>query len=91
MKESFRAWMKRKIRDKRIGICKQIIRKAVRRLDVLQDFAFMAYSWAYDDEIDYHVTKERSTMEFHQFGTVVDHYDEKIVKAGVGRRDGFLM
>ena len=45
MKESFRDRMKRKIREARIRICKQIIRKAVRRLDVLQDFAFLAYSW----------------------------------------------
>ncbi len=91
MKESFRSRMKRKIRETRIRICKQIIRKAVRRLDVLQDFAFMAYSWAYDDEIDYHVTKERSTMEFHQFGTLVEPYDKKIVKASEGWSGGFLM
>ena len=84
MKESFRDRMKRKIRETRIRICKQIIRKAVRRLDVLQDFAFLAYSWAYDDEIDYHVTKERSTKEFHQYGTRVDYYDEKKVRAGMG-------
>ena len=84
MKESFRDRMKRKIRETRIRICKHIIRKAVRRLDVLQDFAFLAYSWAYDEEIDYHVTKERSTMKFHQFGTNVEYYDKKIVKAGMG-------
>ena len=84
MKESFRNKMKRKIRETRIKICTHIIRKAVRRLDVLQDFAFLAYSWAYDDEIDYHVTKERSTMEFHQFGTLVEYYDSKIARAGTG-------
>jgi len=84
MKESFRSRMKRKIRETRIRICKQIIRKAVRRLDVLQDFAFMAYSWGFDEEIDYHVTKERSTKEFHQFGTHVEYYDSKIERAGIG-------
>ena len=84
MKESFRSRMKRKIRETRIRICKQIIRKAVRRLDVLQDFAFLAYSWGFDEEIDYHVTKERSTMEFHQYGTAVEYYDDKIVRAGTG-------
>lgn len=75
MKESFRNRMKRKIREARIRICKQIIRKAVRRLDVLQEFAFLAYSWGYDEEIDYHVIKERSTNEFHQYGTMVTYYD----------------
>ena len=75
MKESFRDMLKRKIREKRIRICKQIIRKAVRRLDVLQDFAFLAYSWGFDEEIDYHVIKERSTKEFHQYGTQVEYYD----------------
>ena len=84
MKESFRDRVKRKIRETRIRICKQIIRKAVRRLDVLQDFAFLAYSWGYDEEIDYHVTKERSTKEFHQFGTHVEYYDSKITRAGTG-------
>ena len=76
MKESFLDRLKRKIRGTRIRICKQIIRKAVRRLDVLQDFAFLAYSWGYDEEIDYHVIKERSTKEFHQYGTRVDYCDK---------------
>ena len=77
MKESFRSRMKRKIRETRIRICKQIIQKAVRRLDVLQEFAFLAYSWGFDEEIDYHVTKERSTKEFHQYGTQVTYYQEE--------------
>ena len=34
-------------------------------------------TWGYDDEIDYHVTKERSTNEFHQFGTKVTYYGQK--------------
>lgn len=84
MKESFRDRMRRKIRDQRIWICKQIIRKAVQRLDMLQDFAFLAYSWGFDEEIDYHVIKERNTKEFHQYGTVVKYYDDKIVRAGTG-------
>ena len=84
MKESFRSRMKRKIREARIRICKQIIRKAVRRLDVLQDFAFLVYSWGFDEETDYHVIKERSTNEFHQYGTAVKYYDEKNVRAGMG-------
>ena len=84
MKESFRSRMKRKIRETRIMICKKIIRKAVRRLDVLQDFAFLAYSWGFDEEIDYHVSKERSTMEFHQFGTYVEYYDSNVARAGTG-------
>ena len=84
MKESFRDRMRRKIRETRIKICKHIIRKAVRRLDVLQGFAFLAYSWAFDEEIDYHVTKERSTKEFHQYGTLVEYYDDKTSMAGIG-------
>ena len=84
MKESFRDRMKRKIRWMRIRVCHWIIKKAVRRLDVLQEFAFLAYSWGYDEEIDYHVIKERSTKEFHQFGTAVKYYDSEIVKAGMG-------
>ena len=84
MKESFLSRMERKTRETRIRICKHIIRKAVRRLDVLQDFAFLAYSWGFDEEIDYHVTKERSTKEFHQFGTHVEYYDSKIAWAGTG-------
>lgn len=84
MKESFTDRIRRKIRDFRIRICHYVIKKAVRRLDVLQDFAFLAYSWGFDEEIDYHVIKERSTKEFHQFGTQVEHFDDKTVKAGMG-------
>ena len=76
MKESFRDRMKRKIRETRIRICEWIIRKSVRRLDVLQWEGFMAYSWGYDEEIDYNVIKERSTKEFHQYGTRVEYYDK---------------
>lgn len=83
MKESFRDRMKRKIQEMRIRICKHVIRNAVMRLDVLQDFAFLAYSWGLDEETDYHVIKERSTKDFHQFGTAVEYYDSR-VKAGMG-------
>ena len=74
MKESLKSKLIRLIREKRIKAVKWIIRKCVRKLDVLQYEAFLAYSWGYDDEIDYHVTKERSTNEFHQFGTKVTYY-----------------
>lgn len=84
MKESFTDRIRRKIRDFRIRICHYVIKKAVRRLDVLRDFAFLEYSWGFDEEINYHVIKERSTMEFHQFGTKVEHYDKRIVEAGMG-------
>ena len=76
MKESFRDRMKRKIRETRIRMCKHIIRKAVRQLDALHGFSFLAYSWGFNEEIDYHVIKERSTKEFHQYGTRVDYYDK---------------
>lgn len=85
MKESFTDRIRRKIRDFRIRICHYVIKKAVRRLDVLRDFAFLAYSWGFDEETDYHVIKERSTKEFHKFGTTVEYYDEKKVRAGIGK------
>ena len=84
MKESFMDRIRRKIRDRRIRICHFIIKKAVRRLDVLRDFAFLEYSWGFDEEIDYHVIKERSMKEFHQFGTHVEYYDSKIAQDGTG-------
>lgn len=77
MKESLKSKLIRLIREKRINIVKWIIRKYVRKLDVLQYEAFLAYSWSYDDEIDYYVTKERSTNEFHQFGTKVTYYKQR--------------
>ena len=77
MKESLKSKLIRLIREKRIKAVKWIIRKCVRKLDVLQYEAFLAYSWGYDDEIDYHVTKERSTNEFHQFGTKVTYYEQE--------------
>lgn len=76
MKEPFQDRMKRKIREAKIRLCKHIIKKAVRRLDLLQYEAFLAWSWAFDEETDYHVIKERSTKEFHQYGTRVDYYDK---------------
>ena len=76
MKESFRDRMRRKIRETRIRICKWIIRKSVRRLDVLQWEGFLAYSWGFDEQVDYNVIKEISTNEFHQYGTRVDYYDK---------------
>lgn len=77
MKESLKSKLIRLIREKHIKTVKWIIRKCVRKLDVLQYEAFLAYSWGYDSEIDYHVTKERSTNEFHQFGTKVTYYEQE--------------
>ena len=77
MKESLKSRLIRLIREKRIKAVKWIIRECVRKLDVLQYEALLAYSWGYDDEIDYHVTKERSTNEFHQFGTKVTYYGQE--------------
>ena len=77
MKESLKSKLIRLIREKHIKTVKWIIRKCVRKLDVLQYEAFLAYSWSYDDEIDYHVTKERSTNDFHQFGTKVTYYGQE--------------
>ena len=69
--------LKYQIRDFRIRICHLIIKKAVRQLDVLHYGAFLVYSWGFDNETDYHVIKERSTMEFHQYGTTVTYYDQE--------------
>lgn len=77
MKESLKTKLFRTIREKHIKAVKWIIRKSVRKLDVLQYEAFLAYSWGYDEEIDYHVMKERSTKDFHQFGTEVTYYNKK--------------
>lgn len=80
MKESFHSRLKRKIISLRIRICKWIIRKSVRHLDILQDFAFLAYSWGFDEETDYNVIKERSTKDFHQYGTQVTYYNNESCK-----------
>lgn len=77
MKESLKSKLIRLIREKRIKAVKWIIRKCVRKLDVLRDEVFLAYSWGYDDEIEYYVIKERCTNEFHQFGTKVTYYEQE--------------
>lgn len=77
MNEPIKVKLLRLIREKRIKAVKWIIRKYVRKLDVLQYEAFLAYSWGYDDEIEYHVIKERSTKKFHQFGTKVTYYGQE--------------
>ena len=77
MRKPLKSRLIRLIREKRIKAVKWIIRECVRKLDVLQYEALLAYSWGYDDEIDYHVTKERSTNEFHQFGTKVTYYGQE--------------
>lgn len=76
MKEPLKSKLIRLIREKHIKVVKWVIRKYVRKLDILQYEAFLAYSWGFDDEIDYHIIKERSTNEFHQFGTTVTYYNK---------------
>ena len=76
MKETLKTKLLRIIRERRIKIIKWIIRKAVRKLDVLQYEGFLAYSWKYNEEIDYNILKERSTETFHQYGTSVTYYDK---------------
>ena len=76
MKESLKTKLLRIIRERRIKAIKWIIRKAVRKLDVLRYEGFLAYSWGYNEEIDYHVLKERSTKDFHQYGTRTTYYDK---------------
>ncbi len=75
MPESIKSKLLRVIREKRIQFVKWIIRKSVRKLDVLEYEGFLAYTWGYDEEIDYNVIKERSTHEFHQYGTRIEYYD----------------
>ena len=77
MKESLKSKLIRSIREKRIEAVKWLIRKCVRKLDVLQHEALLAYSWGYDGETDYHVIKERSTNEFYQYGTMVTYYGQE--------------
>ncbi len=77
MKESLKSKLFLLIRVKRIKAIQWIIRKCVRKLDVLQYEGFLAYSWGYNDEIDYHVIKERNTNEFYQYGTKVTYYGKE--------------
>lgn len=74
MKEPLSCKLIRIIRKTRMRIAKWIIRKAVRKLDEWQYESFLAYSWGFDEETDYHVIKERSTKEFHQYGTRVEYF-----------------
>lgn len=76
MKEPLSCKLIRIIRKTRMRIAKWIIRKAVRKLDEWQYESFLAYSWGFDEETDYHVIKERSTKEFHQYGTRVEYFDK---------------
>lgn len=65
-----------KDRKTRIRIVKWIIRKAVRKLDEWQYGSLLVYSWGFDDETDYHVLKEVSTNEYHQYGTRVEYFNK---------------
>ncbi len=75
MNESLKSKMLRAIRENRIRTVKWVIRKCVRKLDTLQYEGFLAYSWGYNNETDYHIIKERSTRKFHQYGANVVYYD----------------
>lgn len=76
MKEPLSCKLIRIVRKTRIRIAKWIIRKAVRKLDEWQYGSFLAYSWGFDNETDYHVLKEVNTNEYHQYGTSVKYYDD---------------
>jgi len=58
-------------------VCKWVIRKAVRRFDVLGHGAFMAYSWGYDEQTDYTVLAERFLDNCYVYGTQVTYYDKE--------------
>ena len=77
MRQSFKERLKLKIRDARMWICKKIIQKATRKLDILHHEGFMEYSFNYDSEITYHVIKERNTEEFRQYGTAVTWWKDE--------------
>lgn len=68
--------LKRKFDERRIRLLYWVIRKAVRRMDVVQGFSFMAYSWGVDDVTDYHVLAERSLPDVHIYGTRWERYEE---------------
>ena len=76
MKEPLSCKLIRIIRKTRIRIAKWIIRKAVRKLDEWQYESFLAYSWSFDDTTDYHILKEVSTNEYHQYGTRVEFFNK---------------
>ena len=76
MREPLSCKLIRIVRKTRIRIAKWIIRKAVRKLDEWQYESFLAYSWGFDDTTDYHIIKEVSTNEYHQYGTRVEYFDK---------------
>ena len=76
MKEPWWDGVKRRWREWRIKALWWVVRKAVRRIDVLQWGVFMAYSWGYDEVTDYNVLAERHLENCHVYGTKVTFYDE---------------
>lgn len=76
MKERLIDRLKRKFDERRIRLLHWVIRKAVRRMDVVKGFSFMAYSWGADDVTDYHVLAERWLPDGHIYGTRWERYEE---------------
>lgn len=58
----------------RIRIVKNRIKKNVRKLDLLNNGAFMAFCWGVDEVTDYHVLAERSYPDHHVYGTEVTRW-----------------
>lgn len=76
MKERLPNRIRRWLMETRVMRYKRIIRKYVRKLDSINSYVFMAYSWSADEITDYHVLAERSYPTHHIYGTKVDYYDK---------------
>ena len=76
MSERLSEKLRREWHEAKDRLAKWIIRKAVRKLDEWQYESFLAYSWGFDDTTDYHIIKEVSTNEYHQYGTRVEYFDK---------------
>ena len=66
-----RLWLEYRIRT-----VKNRIKKNVRKLDLLNNGALMAFSWVVDEVTDYHVLAERSYPDHYVYGTEVTRYDK---------------
>ena len=76
MKERLIDRLKRECTERRIQFLRWVIRKAVRRMDVVDGLCFQAYTWGVDEVTDYHVIAERSYPDVHIYGTRWDRYEK---------------
>lgn len=76
MKPSFRDRAKLWWHNTRERFLWSIVKRCVQRIDKMNCGAFLAFSWAIDNETDYHVIAERCLPTCHVYGTRVHYYNE---------------